>query len=175
MNDFEKYYSGQFRQDIQMFFSRIPESSKHTFADKRIFTVQYQSLSKDLNYLSFLDPEMKGFFGTALFFTVLLDQICFTHYNDYYERFENLTRYPKFVGNSPSTDRTNFPPRDIFSAFNFSRNKETMFNNENVEFWNAFNQAKPVMKNETVAFFKTHLSDIDGHEFWEKCELPYHP
>ncbi|MEZ5013593.1 MAG: hypothetical protein R2794_04815 [Chitinophagales bacterium] len=177
MNEFDKYYNGQFRQDIQTFFSKIPERSKHTFDDRKIFTVQYQTLTKDFDYLDFLDNERKAYFGTALFFTVLVDQVCYSHYNDYYDKFENLTRYPKFVGNSPSTDRTNFPPRDIFNAFNYSRDKEKMFDSENVEFWKPFNEAKPVIKNETVYFFKNHLSDIDGEEFWNRCEqeLPFHP
>ena len=177
MNEFEKYYNEKFRQDIQTFFSKIPERSKHTFDNRKIFSVQYQTLTKDFDYLDFLNKEMKAYFGTALFFTVLVDQVCYSHYQDYYDKFQNLTRYPKFVGNSPSTDRTNFPPSDIFSAFNYSRDKETMFNTENVEFWTAFNQAKPIMKKETVEFFEKHLSQIDGQEFWSKCEreLPHHP
>ena len=52
-----------------------------------------------------------------------------------------------------------------------------MFNTENIEFWTAFNEAKPIMKKETVEFFEKHLSQIDGQEFWSKCEreLPHHP
>lgn len=94
----------------------------------------------------------------------------------YYDKFQNLTRYPKFVGNSPSTDRTNFPPRDIFSAFNYSRDKEKMFDSKDVDFLTAFSEAKPVMKKETVEFFKTHIIEINGEDFWKKCEreLPYH-
>ena len=177
MNDFNKYYNGQFRQDIQNFFSKVPERSKHTFDDRNIFTVQYQTLTKDFDYLNFLDIEMKAYFGTALYFTVLVDQVCFSHYQSIYGQFESLTRYPKFVGNSPSTDRTNFPPRDIFGAFNYSRDKEKMFESENVEFYKAFNEAKPIMKSETIDFFKNHLNEINGEEFWGKCEqeLPYHP
>jgi hypothetical protein len=39
VNNFDKYYNGQFRQDIQTFFSKVPDRSKHTFDDKKIFTV----------------------------------------------------------------------------------------------------------------------------------------
>ncbi len=177
MNGFHKYYNGQFRQDVQTFFSKIPSRSKHTFGDRNIFTVQYQSLTNDFDYLNFLESEKKAYFGTALFFTVLVDQVCYTHYQEYYHKFESLTRYPKFVGNSPSTDRTNFPSRDIFSAFNYSRDREKMFNSEKVEFWKVFNEAKSVMRNETVDFLENHLNDINGEEFWSRCEreIPYHP
>jgi len=177
VNNFDKYYNGQFRQDIQTFFSKVPEISKHTFDDRQVFTVQYQTLTKDFDYLDFLDISQKAYFGTALFFTVLVDQVCYTHFGQQYAKFYKLTRYPKFVGNSPSTDRTNFPPRDIFGAFNYSRDKDKMFNTPNVEFWEAFNEAKPVIERETKDFFKNHLMEIDGQQFWDKCltELPYHP
>lgn len=59
MNNFDKYYNEQFRQDIQTFFSEIPAISKHTFDDKSIFTVQYQTLTKDFDYLDFLAYEKK--------------------------------------------------------------------------------------------------------------------
>ena len=177
VNNFDKYYNGQFRQDIQTFFSKVPDRSKHTFDDKKTFTVQYQTLTKDFNYLDFLDINQKAYFGTALFFTVLVDQVSYTHFRQYYDRFHSLTRYPKFVGNSPSTDRTNFPPRDIFLAFNFSRDKDKMFNTPNVEFWQVFNEAKPIIEREMIDFCKNHLSEIDGQDFWKKClnDLPYHP
>ncbi len=67
MNDFDKYYNGQFQKDIQTFFSKIPDRSKHTFNDKKIFTVQYQALTKDFDYLDFLDINQKALFGTALY------------------------------------------------------------------------------------------------------------
>jgi hypothetical protein len=177
LNNFDKYYNGQFRQDIQTLFAKVPDRSKHTFDDRNVFTIQYQALTKDFNYLDFLDINQKAYFGTSLFFTVLVDQVCYTYYRQYYDKFCRLTLYPKFVGNSPSTDRTNFPPRDIFGAFNYSRNKEKMVNMPNVEFWPTFNEAIPIMEREIKDFFKNHLSEIDGKQFWNKCvkELPHHP
>ena len=177
VNNFDKYYNDNFQQDIQTFFSNVPDRSKHTFDDRKIFTVQYQTVTKDFNYLDFLDLTQRAFFGTALFFTFLVDQVCYTHFGQHYDKFQRLTLYPKFVGNSPSTDRTNFPPRDIFGAFNYSRHEEKMLNTPNVEFWETFNEAKPVMERETKDFFKNHLNEIDGQQFWDIClaELPHHP
>lgn len=177
MNNFATYYNNQFRQDIQQFFSKIPNRSKHSFDDNSIFTVQYQALTKDFDYLNFLDENQKAYFGTALFFTVLIDQVCYTHFRQYYNRFHELTRYPKFVGNSPSTDRTNFPLRDIFGAFNYSRDKERTFNTPNIEFWHAYSEAKSAMEKEIKDFCINHLIEIDGQQFWNKClvELPLYP
>ena len=173
--DFDKYYNEQFRQDIQTFFSKIPDRSKHTFEDRDIFTIQYQTLTKDFNYLDFLNLNQKAYFGTALFFTILVDQVCYTHFRQYYDKFQRLTLFPKFVGNGPSWDRTNFPPRDIFGAFNYSRDKDKMINTQNVDFWQVYNEAKSVMEREIKDFFIKHLCEIDGQLFWDKCitELPY--
>ena len=175
MTDFGTYYNSKFRQDILQFFSTIPERSKHTFGDKSIFTIQYQTLTKDYNNLDFLDLNEKAYFGTALFFTVLVDQVCYTHYQLFYNKFRSLTLYPKFVGNSPSTDQTNIYPGDIFAAFNYSRDDRKRNETPRVEFWEVFNNAVTPMERETVNFFKKHLTTIDGAEFWNKCknEFPY--
>jgi len=44
-----------------------------------------------------------------------------------------------------------------------------------IDFRKAFREAIPTMEEETTEFFKTHLTAIDGDEFWEKCksEFPY--
>lgn len=122
--------------------------------DRKIFIAQYQTCTKDFDYLDFLKKEIKAYFGTALFYTVLVDQFCYFHYQDNYDKFEKLTRYPTLFGNSPSTDRTNFLPRDTFSDFNYSRDKIRMFNTKNVELWTAFNEAKPIMKRKLLNLSK---------------------
>jgi len=175
MINFLTYYNNKFRQDINQFFSKIPERSKHTLEDKTIFTIQYQTLTKDFNYLDFLDIKQKAFFGTALYFTVLVDQVCYSLYRQHYDNFSRLTFYPKFVGNSLSTDQTNFNPCDIFAAFNYSRDDKKKNETPRIEFWETFNNAVPVMENETKNFFKDHLAAIDGQLFWDNCkkEFPY--
>jgi hypothetical protein len=170
MYSFSKYYSEKFQKDILKFLSAIPEISKHTFEDKKIFTIQYQSLSKDFNYLDFLNITEKAFFGTALFFTVLVDQVCFRYFNNRYEKFYKLTLYPKFVGNSASTDRTNLHPSEIFLAMNYSRDEKKKRESIQIQFSEIFREAIPVIERETKGFFSNHLSDIDGNLFWEKCK-----
>jgi hypothetical protein len=176
MTSFQAYYRNQYQVDILKFFSKIPERSKHTFEDKHVFTIQYQALSQDFEYLGFLNKEQKANFGTALFFTVLVDQVCYTHFNRYYKRFQHLTRYPKFVGNSASTDRTNFPPRDIFSAMNYKRDNK-LENSARIDFFQIFNDAVPVMEQEVKSFFPEYLPEIDAQDFWNTCvkEFPFHP
>ena len=175
MNDFETYYKTKFQLDILKFFKTVPEHSKHTFENKSIFSIQYQTLTKDFNHLDFLTNKEKAYFGTALFFTVLVDQVCYSNFGQFHERFQRLTLYPKFVGNSPSTDRTNFHPSDIFAAFNYSRDEKKRNETETIIFWEVFSEAAPIMETETKDFFKKHLDEIDGQAFWDKCvsHFPY--
>ena len=174
MIDFETYYQTRFQKDILRFFSTVPDRSKFIYDDNQTPTIQYQTLSKDFQHLDFLDSKEKALFGAALFFIVLVDQVCFSFYNEHYDKFRQLTLSPKFVGNSPSTDRTNFHPANIFAAFNYSREDNKKNETERIEFNEVLKQSVQTMETEIKNFFKKHLPEIDGQEFWSKCinELP---
>jgi hypothetical protein len=85
MTNFEIYYNYQFRQDINKFFSTIPDNSrfhedKH---QKQVFSIQHERLTPQKNHLDFLDKGTKELFGVVLFFTILTDMVCYTHYYRY--------------------------------------------------------------------------------------------
>lgn len=170
MNGFETYYKNRFQHDIRTFFSTVPEHSKHTFDDKTIFTIQYQTLTKDFEHLNFLTNKEKSYFGTALFFTVLIDQVCYSHFRDVYETFRRLTLYPKLVGNSPSTDRTNLHPSNIFSALNYFRDERKKREADRIIIEAVFNESISVMEKETMEFLRQHFPEINAQDFWERCK-----
>jgi hypothetical protein len=175
MTDFKTYYRSKFRQDINLFFSTIPDNSRfHEDKDKKqIFSIQHERLTPSNNHLDFLDKEGKEYFGVALFFTVLTDMVCYTYYNVYYERFQSLTRYPKLIGNCLSWCHYHLHPRDIFYAMNHERKP---FEPE-LLFIYKFSDAIDTMKEETIKFFIEYLPEVNGDTFWEKCqkEFPYRP
>ena len=173
MTNFETYYNSQFRQDINKFFSTIPDESRfhEDKENKQIFSIQYERLTPQKNHLDFLDKTSKELFGVALFFTVLTDMVCFTYYKDIYSKFQRLTRYPKFIGNCLSWCRYQLHPRDIFYAMNQGR----VATEPHLLFIDKFTEATEVMEKETIDFFRQHLNEINGQEFWNKCkaEFPY--
>jgi hypothetical protein len=178
MTNFAIYYRTKFRHDIDQFLSAIPDKSRfhEDNQNKHSFSIQYERLSKDFDHLDFLSKSDKENFGVALFFTVLIDMVCYTHYNQHYHEFNELTRYPKFIGNCPSGCNYHYHPSDIFSAMNFSRTKQIdNLSTERLEFYEKFNEAIPIIEKEMRDFLKGHLSDIDGQDFWERCksEFPY--
>jgi hypothetical protein len=178
MNDFYKYYNGQFRNDLQMFFATIPDRSKFhdNSQDKTAFTIQLERLTQNLDHLDFLpDDKDRVKFGVALFFTVLVDEVCFSHFKQNYSAFKQLTLYPKFIGNCPGGCRFHLHPSDIFFAMNkYDKIKNTK-TQRHLNFFETFSEAAPVMEKETKDFFSNLMTTINGNEFWERCtkEFPY--
>ena len=173
MIDFKTYYNLQFRQDINKFFSTIPDESRfhEDKVQKVIFSIQHERLTPRNNHLDFLDMEKKELFGVALFFMVLTDMVCFTYYKDHYKKFQRLTRYPKLIGNCLSWCRYHLHPRNIFYAMNQGRNAAE----KHLLFTIKFYDALETMEKEVIEFFNQHLTEINGAEFWDRCkaEFPY--
>ena len=173
MTDFKTYYNFQFRQDINKFFTTIPDESKfhEDKEQKQLYSIQHERLTPQKNHLNFLDKETKELFGVALFFTVLTDMVCFTYYKDYYEKFQRLTRYPKLIGNCLIGCHYHLHPRDILYAMNQGRNATE----PQLIFIDRFSESVETMQRETIDFFNKHLTEINGTEFWNKCksEFPY--
>ena len=173
MTDFKTYYNSKFREDINQFFSTIPDESRfhEDNQNKQTYSIQYERLTPSKNHLDFLSKEEKEFFGVALFFTILTDMVCFSHFKPSYRAFQNLTRYPKFIGNCPGGCHYHFHPNDIFWAMNKGRQASE----EHLLFYDKFLEAVETMKYETIIFFKEHLETIEGEIFWAKCknEFPY--
>jgi len=154
----------------------IPAESRNHDFDKSIFTVQYDKLTKDTAHLEVISPENRSHFAVALFFTVLVDEVFYTHYKDEYHAFRSLTMYPKFIGNCPGACHYHLHPRDIFSAINYSRdNGKNNARRPDISIYDSFSQAIEVMRREIFSFFTDHLTAINPAEFWQKCvaELPY--
>lgn len=173
MTDFKTYYNNKFREDINQFFSTIPDNSKYHEdpQNKQILSIQYQRLTPAFDHLNFLNDSSKELFAIALFFTVLADMVCFSHFNINYTKFQNLTRYPKFIGNCPSLCNYHLHPREIFLAMN----KERSINQNHLLFYEKFDNAVETMKEETIIFFNQYMKEVDGEYFWVCCknEFPF--
>ena len=181
--NFDNYYNIQFRTDIRNFFMTIPDESKYheDRVNKQILSIQYERLSggsrmnpKDdrRDHLDFLTSKQdKENFGVALFFTILADEVFYTYYKENYNEFQNLTRYPKFIGNCLSWCHYHLHPQEVFSAMN--RNSS----NKNLIFYDTFFEAIPIMEREIKDFFCNYMPRINGQEFWDKCvaEFPFKP
>ena len=150
MKKFRAYYKNQFRHDINHFIATIPKGSKFHFPfnSQDSIKIQFDRLSGFRTHLDFLAKEEKEFFGVALFFTVLVDMVCYTYYQEHYDKFRKLTQYSKLIGSCPCGCLTHLHPKNIFKAMN-----QDLRNNEDKLFFkDKFNSAIDVMKKETLVF-----------------------
>jgi hypothetical protein len=174
MKDFKTYYKSKFREDLNRFFSTIPDESRfhEDNQGKQTFSIQYERLTPRFKHLDFLKKEEQEYFGVALFFTVLIDMVCFSHFKAFYIDFFKLTRYPKFIGNCPGGCLYHYNPGDIFTAMNYGR---SFADSNRLDFFEKFDESLETMKIETINFFHDYLPEIDGDIFWTKCknEFPY--
>ena len=165
--DFKTYYQTIFREDLVNFFSSIPDESK--FHDERpnkqLLSIQFERLTPGKNHLAFLDKESKEWFGVALFFTVLVDMVCYTHYSEHYGNFSKLKNSPKLIGNCMSWCHIHLHPEEIFRAMNHGAKP-----NERLLFQEKLLEASEYFKEEVISFFGVHMQEIYGIEFWRRCK-----
>lgn len=152
MTDFITYYNSKFRDDLKKFLSSIPDESRfhEDNLNKQTDSIQYERLTPEFDHLVFLVREDKEYFGVALFLTVLIDMVCYTHFKSFYSKFRDLTRYPKFIGNCPSGCNYHYHPKEIFFAIN--KNRSTT--EQHLVFYDKLIEAKETMKEEIINFFK---------------------
>jgi hypothetical protein len=98
MNSLRKYYHGHFRTDLRAF---MPRSDVPYFG---------HSWHSDCRELSRVPTERRAQFLVCLYFSVLVDQSVHAHFRHLYERFESLTRSPKFCHGLGQFQKN---PRDI--------------------------------------------------------------
>ena len=179
MENFDEYYNEQFQKDLHTFFATIPDNSKfhEDLEGRATYSIQYERLTRDFNHLDFLinQPD-KINFAVALFFTVLVDEVCYTQFREHYESFRKMTFYPKFIGNCPGGCHYHLHPSDIFAALNYSRkNQMNIISSQPLYYYGSFISAVPIIEREIKDFFKIQFPSIDGQTFWIKCvnEFPY--
>lgn len=167
MSDFKTYYLNNFQKDLFKFFESIPDESKfHEDRErKQLFSIQHSRLTPARNHLDFLTIEENSLFGVALFYTVLADMVCYTHFKSHYSTFQALTRYPKFIGDCPGACHLHFHPRNIFSAMNYGLDRS---DKSWINFGVDLTKSKPFIENEIHSFFTKHMNQISSEDFWTR-------
>ena len=170
---FAKYYREQFRRDLQGFMMSIPSDSRNHDYDKNVFTIQFDRLTMSKPHILEVREESRAHFAVALFWTVLADQVCYTHFRSAYERFRRLTVYPKFIGDCPGGCRHNLHPSQIFTAMSRGRS-DASSQRATEESVQILRESVEVMKAEIVDFCSQHLREVPSLDFWRRCvtELP---
>lgn len=158
---FREYYHGPFHADLVTVVDASP--SPHHPSEHGAVIVQPRTLSAENPHIRAWGPGRTDHFASALYWTVLVDQVCYTHFKVHYGAFQRLTRYPKFRGNCPGGCSYNLHPRKILNAIG-SKPPNAWLGRAHLS-----NDAVDVMRNEIFDFFERHVTGIPSRDFWRRC------
>lgn len=186
--EFNFYYNNLFQKQLNKFIAQIPRNSNKHCHENEV-NIQYFMLTPRYNFLDIIPSESLPFFITSLYWTILVDQVCYAHFRQDYNKFRSKTRYPKFIGNctAPSLFSSQCGhhqhPKKVLIAVNDyldKGNREGLdreifelnisrAHRELIEFNTVLLLSKKPMKDEVYSYFINYQDNVDHKGFWEKC------
>lgn len=161
--DFREYYGEPFRSDLASVAGGLPSS--HGTEPDGGAVLQPRSLSRSNLAIVRMSADRRSLFATALFFTVLVDEVAYSHFRGSYDAFRKLTLYPKLLGDCPGGCHYHLEPSAIFRALDSREGPATGWAG-GAEF---DEDAVEVMRDEVLDFFRAHVTEVNGEEFWAAC------
>lgn len=146
------YYHNEFQSELMAF---MPDTRLPYFG---------HSWQYDCRGLEKIPAERRAAFLICLYFTVLADQVMYTHFRSNYAAFESLARYPKFCHGLGQFQKN---PRSILLC-----PIEQSFIQQ-AEMEDLLSSAMELYVDEVDDFFKNHMPFISPQGFFDK--LLYDP
>jgi hypothetical protein len=165
---YRDYYGEPFRADLHELLAAHPQPHVHPDVDVML---QPCMLAADTLPIRRWERERLRSFTTALFYTVLVDQVAYTHFRPWYGQWRALTMYPKLHGGCPGACSGNLEPRSAFGLVT-RRRSESYGAVAPLDCAAELAEARVVMQAEVLDFFPKHLPEVDGDHFWELCAMP---
>ncbi len=159
---FSSYYGNQFRDDLQRVTANAHQIHQHDEV-----TIQPRSISTENRIIRSWSEERMVLFGSALLLTVLVDQVCFTHFKEVYPQFRALTMYPKFRGDCPGGCSTNLHPLTVLRAI--GRKPGYTLYDCDFPYDRLSEDFETVLRTEVFAFCENHLPSLDADLFLKRC------
>ena len=141
------YYLSQFRFDLAAF---MPDGRVSYFG---------HSWHTDCRGLENVIYKNRAYFLICLYLTVLVDQAMHAHFWKHYQRFEPLTRYPKFCHGLGQFQKN---PRDI----SLSPIEKGLVRKKEID--GLLEEGMSLFVDEVVDFCKIHMPEMDVHNFFNK-------
>ncbi len=159
--DYSEYYGDPFRGDLHAVLGALPSPHTTHTNGQNIF-VQPRTLSDENPIVRSWDQNRVDLFATALFYTVLIDQVCHHCFRNMHPRFERLTRYPKLIGDCPGACAWNLHPSTILNCIGATPGRLSGRTRKA----KLVDGSREVMRNEVLDFFDKYLPEVDGDAFW---------
>lgn len=157
--EFQTYYKTNFRSDLNTFLSMIPDESRfhHNIETRSEVTIQLNRLTSNHHHLDFLNKATRLSFAHALYWTILVDMVMYTHFRASYDSFQKLTNYPKLIGNCTRGCYHHYHPRNIYKEMDFKMSDE--------EINSLILSTLPAITQEITSFLKSYMPDINTTQF----------
>lgn len=157
---FAEYYGSHFRSDIASVVDGLPSMHVH---ESDVPVLQPRTLSTENPAVRAMPVRQQGLFACALFLTIVADQVCYTHFREFFPRFQELTRYSKLRGDCPGGCSTNIHPQNAFSigARPGSRDRSILDLHGLLP-----SDVLDVMRSEVESFLEEHMPEVSAADFW---------
>jgi hypothetical protein len=146
------YYHNKFRNDLATF---MPDTRVPYFG---------HSWAYDCGNLNKIPKELRPEFLICLYFTVLVDQAMYTHFRSEYDRFAQLTQYPKYCHGLSQFQKN---PRELLLV----PVQKGMVDKDKME--KELSAGMDLFIDEVIEFFQKYMTHIDSADFFDK--LLYDP
>jgi hypothetical protein len=160
--EFHTYYNNDFRSELNTFLNTIPDESRyhHNIETRNVVTIQLDRLTSNHHHLDFLNEATRINFAHALYWTILVDMVMYTHFNGHYNNFQKLTKYPKLIGNCTRGCYHHYHPRNIYDLMDLGMTDE--------EINSSIFSTKAYITSEIESFVSSYLPEISVSQFLSK-------
>jgi hypothetical protein len=141
------YYNNKFRGHLTAF---MPDGRVPYFGHNWAY---------DCGNLDKIPKESRPEFLICLYFTVLVDQAMYTHFRSDYERFAQLTQYPKFCHGLGQFQKN---PRKLLLV----PVQKGMVNKSEME--KELSAGMELFIDEVVDYFKNYMTHMNPEDFFDK-------
>lgn len=166
---FASYYGSQFRGDLQRVLANAHQIHQHDEV-----SIQPRSVSKENRVIRMWGEQRNSLFASALFLTVLVDQVCFTHFQEIYPQFRALTMYPKFRGDCPGGCYRHLHPLSVLRAMGNEPGCALDYYVDPLPYDHLAEDFATVLDTEVSAFCEKLLPSLDAEQVLKRCRAELH-
>jgi hypothetical protein len=170
---FSDYYKIQFRTDLNSVIEGAKTmGSIGQHVNETPLKLQSMTVSTKNPTISSWSKVQSDLFASALYYTVLIDQACYSDFGYFYEDFQQLTVYPKYVGQCLSICHIHLNPSFILKHVGGNKGVDHSSINpmQLSKRQRLVLDAMPFMKSEVLQFIEKFMPELNGEEFWKVCE-----
>ncbi len=166
------YLANHFSADFGIFRYGMQGQVCRCGDDSNAMLVQEQHFDPRFACLGNVPAARRGHFLVALFFEVLIDQVMYTHFREWYGAFVGRRRPIKLKGNCPTGCGHHIHPSTIFFEARMWASGPTAASagRPPIECGAILPEATELAREQVAELCRTRLLRLDPSKVWARCE-----